>query len=103
MSFPAGYPMSEVPPPYVPPARVGMNPMTGDEVNMSVGQMLRDFTVLKEKVGHYQAWLAGAVLTDPPYKMDPDLETLIKSAVNGLDSSLDGVDMTFINRLVGIW
>ena len=52
--------MSEVPPPDVPPPRVGMNPQSADEVNMSVGQMLRDFTVLKERVGHYQAWLAGA-------------------------------------------
>ena len=96
--------MSEVPPPDVPPPRVGMNPTNGDEVNYSTGTMLRDFVVLKERVGHYQAWLAGASISKTePYNMTPDLETLVKSAVNGLDTSLDGVDMTFINRLVGIW
>lgn len=95
--------MTEVPPPYVPPARVGMNPMTGDEVNMHVGQLLREFIILKEKVGHYQSWLAGAVLTDPPYNMNPDLDATLKTAITGLDTALDAVDMTFINRLVGIW
>jgi hypothetical protein len=35
--------------------------------------------------------------------MPEDQETLIKSAVNGLDADLDSVDMTFINRLVGLW
>ena len=30
-------------------------------------------------------------------------ETLIKSAVNSLDTALDGLDMTFIDRLVGMW
>jgi len=95
-----------LPPPIMPPSpnpRVGMNPTTGDEVNYSVGTLLRDFVTLKEKVNHYQAWLAGAVLTDPPYDIDPDLDATIKTAVNGLDTSLDAVDMTFINRLVGIW
>lgn len=85
------------------PARIGMNPTTSDEINWQVGTMLREFVTLKEKVNHYQSWLAGVVLTDPPYEMNADLETLLKSAVNGLDTSLDGVDMTFINRLVGIW
>jgi hypothetical protein len=91
---------------YVPPSstpRNGMNPTTGDEVNYSVGMLLREFVVLKEKVGHYQAWLAGVVLTEPPYNIDPTLEATLKTAVTGLDTSLDGVDMTFISRLVGIW
>jgi len=85
------------------PPRVGMNPQTSDEVNMQVGNLLRQFTGIKESVGHYQAWLNGADLKADPYNMDPDLETLIKSAVIGLDTSLDAVDMTFINRLVGLW
>lgn len=95
--------MTAVPPPYVPTPRVGMNPQTSDEVNMQVGQLLRDFIVLKERVNHYQAWLAGAVLTDPPYSMDPGLDATLKTAMTGLDTALDAVDMTFINRLVGIW
>jgi len=85
------------------PTRTGTNPMSADEVNFQVGTILREFVVLKERVGHYQAWLNGVVLTDPPYSMTADLETLLKSAIFGLDTSLDAVDMTFINRLVGIW
>ena len=64
-----------IPAPPLPPSpnpRVGMNPTSGDEVNYNVGQLLRDFVVLKERVGHYQAWLAGVVLTDEPYNMDAD-------------------------------
>ena len=88
-------------PPY--PPRIGLNPQTADDVNFQVGTMLRQFTDIKESVGHYQAWLAGVDLKVPPYDMSEELETLIKSAVFGLDTSLDTVDMTFINRLVGIW
>jgi hypothetical protein len=88
--------------PPIPP-RVGMNPQSSDEVNVSTGNMLRDFIVLKERVGHCQAWLNGVDLKTPPYNMSDELETLIKSAVFGLDTSLDAVDMTFINRMVGIW
>ncbi len=94
------------PPPMMPPApnpRVGMNPTTSDEINYSVGMLLREFVILKEKVGHYQAWLAGIQLADEPYNMDPNTEATLKAALNGLDTSLDAVDMTFINRLVGIW
>ena len=85
------------------PTRVGLNPVTSDEVNLNVGTLLRQFVDIKENVGHYQEWLAGVDLKAAPYYMEADLETLLKSAVNGLDSSLDTVDMTFINRLVGLW
>jgi len=85
------------------PPRVGMNPQSADEVNVQVGSVLRQFCGIKESIGHYQAWLNGVDLKAEPYNMDADLETLIKSAVIGLDTELDTVDMTFINRLVGIW
>jgi len=84
------------------PARVGMNPTSGDEVNVNVGALLRQFVILKENVGHYQAWLAGVNLVEL-YSMDPDLEASLKAAINTLDTDLDAIDMTFINRLVGIW
>jgi hypothetical protein len=85
------------------PVRVGMNPLTADEVNVNVGTLLRQFVIIKENVGHYQAWLAGVDLKAEPYNMEADLEGLLKSAVFGLDSSLDAIDMSFINRLVGVW
>lgn len=81
----------------------GLTPETADAVNERVGNILRQFVDIKESVGHLQANLAPLVLTDPPYSMSAGDDTLIKSAVNGLDTALDGVDMTFISRLVGMW
>lgn len=81
----------------------GLTPKGADEVNNSVGMILRSFVDIKESVNHLQANLAPLVLTDPPYGMSAADETLIKSAVNSLDASLDALDMTFISRLVGMW
>lgn len=81
----------------------GLTPKNGDEVNNVVGVILRQFVDIKESVNHLQANLAPLVLTDAPYNLAPADETLIKSAVNSLDASLDAVDMTFISRLAGSW
>jgi hypothetical protein len=35
--------------------------------------------------------------------MPAEDDTLIKSAINSLDEALDAIDMTFVNRLVGLW
>lgn len=86
-----------------PPPRIGLNPLTADEVNYNVGLMLRQFVDMQETVGHYQDWLAAMDLKAPPYEMDEGLEATIKTAVGGLDAALDALDMTFINRLIGIW
>jgi hypothetical protein len=86
-----------------PPATVGLSPKTADEVNYSTGIMLRAFTDNKEAVGHFREWLAAADLKVPPYSFSVEQETLIKSAIADLDTALDAVDMTFINRLTGLW
>jgi hypothetical protein len=54
-------------------------------------------------VHHLAANLAGIDLKEEPYLMTPEDETLIKSAVNDLDSNLQAVNMTFIQQLVGMW
>lgn len=82
---------------------VGLTPTTADEVNNSVGVILRQFVDSKESVGHMRDNLAAIDLTEPPYSMTPEDQTLIKSAINDLDTALDGIDMTFISRLVGLW
>ena len=82
---------------------VGLSPQSATEVNLQVGTVLRSFTDIKESVNHLQDWLAAADLKAEPYLMTPEDETLIKSAVSGLDASLDAVDMTFITRLTGMW
>ena len=81
----------------------GLAPKSADEVNNNVGVILRRFVDDKESITHLRESLASLTLTDPPYSMTPEDETLIKSAVNGLDDALDAIDMTFINQLVGLW
>ena len=82
---------------------VGLTPATAAELNNSVGVILRSFVDIKESINHLADSLAPLTLTDPPYSMTAEDETLIKSAVNSLDSALDGVDMTFVVRLTGMW
>jgi len=82
---------------------VGLTPRTADEVNSQVGNILRTFTDIKESVNHLADNLAPLDLQAPPYLMTAEDETLIKSAVNGLDTSLDSIDMTFVVRLTGMW
>jgi len=82
---------------------VGVSPRSGDEVNTAIGTLLREFTAVKEKVGHNHNWLGGEDLKGPPYNLSADDETLIKSAIADLDTALDALDMTFINRLTGLF
>lgn len=93
-------------PPTPPPVGTvgpGMAPGSAAEVNYQVGALLREFTEIKAKVHKYEENLAPLILTQNPYNMSAEDETLIKSAINGLDASLGTVDMTFINRLTGLW
>ena len=82
---------------------VGLSPRSADEVNNQVGVILRQWTDNKESIDHFHAWLAAADLKAEPYLMSAEDETLIKSAIADLDSMLDGVDLTFISRLTGMW
>lgn len=81
----------------------GLDPQNGAEVNHTVGIVLRQFTDIREGIGHYQNWLLPTDLKIEPYNMTPEDETLIKSAVADLATVLEGIDMTFIRRLTGVW
>jgi hypothetical protein len=81
----------------------GLTPTTAQEVNNNVGVILRRFVDDRESVLHLAAALAPLDLKAEPYLMSEADETLIKSAVNGLNTELQAVDMTFISRLVGMW
>jgi len=85
------------------PVTVGLAPASAYEVNASVGSHLRDFTTIKERIHHDQAFLVATDLKAPPYNFDTDQETLLKSAIAGLDTNLLAVDMTFIDRLTGLF
>lgn len=81
----------------------GLTPKSADEINNNVGVILRRFVDDKESVGHMKENLAGLDLKAEPYLMSAEDETLIKSAINDLDTALDAINMTFINALVGVW
>jgi hypothetical protein len=77
--------------------------LNGQEVNNLVGTHLRSFTDIKETINHDKEWLEAIDLKAEPYLLSADDETLIKSAILQLDQTLDDVDMTFIERLTGMW
>jgi hypothetical protein len=81
----------------------GLTPSSASEVNYNVGHHLRTFISIQEMIKHDSDGLAPLDLKADPYNMTPEDETLIKSAINGLNASLQTVDMTFINRLTGLW
>lgn len=86
-----------------PPDTVGAAPRNADEVNGLVGQHLRNFITTKNTINQDRDFLAATDLKVPPYSFTADQETLIKTAVLELDTALDGVDMTFITRLIGLY
>jgi len=85
-----------------PPATVGTQPRNADEVNGLVGTHLRGFAASKMAVHTDQEFFLATDLKVAPYWFTADQETLIKSAVAGLDASLQAVDMTFISRIIGM-
>jgi hypothetical protein len=91
------------PNPYPPPATVGSQPKSADEVNAQVGAHLRSFVATKGTIHQDQEFFAATDLKGPPYYFSPDQETELKTAISQLDAALVAVDMTFINRIVGMW
>lgn len=82
---------------------VGLSPRTADEVNALVGTHMRQFVDVQNVMSGDNAWLLSADLKAEPYLMSAEDETLIKSAVADLDAALGAVNMTFIDRLVGLY
>ena len=82
---------------------IGMNPQDAATVNSQTGSISRQFVLLQEQVGRFQAWLAGHDLKLAPYSFTSNDEATIKSAISGLDTSLSAVDRTFIDRLTGLY
>jgi len=85
-----------------PPETVGTQPRNASEVNALTGTHLRGFTASKAAVHQDQEFFLATDLKAAPYFFTADQETLIKSAVAGLDASLQAVDMTFISRIIGM-
>jgi len=81
---------------------LGLSPASGQEVNTNTGMVCRSFASLKAVIEEQAAWLSATTLTVPPYDLSTDDETAIKTAILQLNTALQGVDMTFINRLIGL-
>lgn len=88
------------PPP--PPATVGTQPRNADEVNALVGTHLRGFLASKVTINQDQEFLSVTDLKVAPYYFTDEQEATIKSAITDLDATLDGIDLTFISRIVGM-
>lgn len=84
------------------PETVGTAPRNAAEVNGLVGLHLRDFLRAKAVINQDHEFFLPTDLTAAPYFYTEDQQTLIKSAYGDLDTTLDGIDLTFINRLVGM-
>ncbi len=91
-----------IPPEPTAPETVGTAPRNAAEVNGLVGLHLKDFLRVATVINQDAAWLAPTILADAPYYFTAEQETLIKSAINDLDTALDAIDRTFISRLVGM-
>jgi len=85
------------------PPTVGAQPQNANDLNLTIGNHLRQFLTSKNTINQDRDFLASTDLKIAPYFFTTDQETLIKSAVLGLDTTLDTVDMTFITRLIGLY
>lgn len=81
----------------------GLTPKTADEVNTFVGSHLRNLITLQETIRHDADSLAPLDLTAEPYLMTPADAANIQTAISGANTYLQAMDMTFINRLVGLF
>lgn len=82
---------------------VGAAPKDAVEVNALTGQHLRQFVQIQETINHDFSSLSGIDLKVPPYEMSADDETTLKTAIAQLNTALQAVDMTFINRCTGLF
>ena len=89
-------------PPAVPPETIGTPPKNATEVNGLTGSHLREFLRLKTIINQDANFMSVTDLKAAPYWYTEAQESDLKSAIVGLDTDLDGIDLTFINRVVGM-
>lgn len=81
--------------------QVGTLPANNNDINLAVGGLCRQFLLFKDSVAACQAMLASLTLQTPPYTFDSTSEANIKSAISGLNTALQAIDVTFVNRVAG--
>ncbi|HEY8746090.1 MAG TPA: hypothetical protein VIU62_23615 [Chloroflexota bacterium] len=80
---------------------IGTNPQSNNDINLAVGGTCRQFLLFKAQVARLQATLAGLDLKIAPFTFASGDEATLKSAVNGLNTALVAIDVTFINECAG--
>ena len=88
------------PPPVVGDPIIGSAPINANDYNQKLGFLLKQFLTIKAQVNQWQAWQAGVNLSDR-YGFTAGDAALAASAISGLDTDLDAIDLTFINQLAG--
>ena len=86
-----------------PPSTIGTQPKSADEINGLTGTHLKGFIASQATIHQDQEFFAATDLTGPPYYFSDTQQTDLKSAISTLDAALQAVDMTFINRIVGMF
>lgn len=85
-----------------PPATIGAAPQSASQVNADVGQLMRDYLVLRSRVTQAQEWLAVTDLKAAPYFFLDTQEATTKSGVGDLDTGFDAIPLAFISQLAGM-
>lgn len=81
----------------------GVNPLSAADVNNVVGGVCRQFVLFQAELARMQTWMAANNLQSAPYSMTSGDEANIKSAISGLNTALQAIDRTFIDRLTGLY
>jgi len=92
-----------IPPAPQPPATIGTQPQSAAEVNALTGMHLKGCLASKATINQDASFFGATDLKTAPYYFSAEQETDLKTAIIQLDQALDAVDLTFINRIVGMF
>lgn len=81
----------------------GSAPQTAADVNQAVGSLVRQIIGIRDQVARFQTYMAATDLKAAPLSMASADEANIKSAISGLNTALQAIDYTFVNRLNGLF
>ncbi len=81
--------------------QVGTNPANNNDINLAVGGLCRQFLIFRDSVAACQGTLAGIVLTTAPFTFDANSAAILNSAMSGLNTALQAIDVTFVKEAAG--
>lgn len=81
----------------------GAAPTTVAEVNLVVGGLCRQFVLLQAQVNRTQAALAALDLTAAPFSLTSQQSADVKTPLSDLNTGLNAISRTFIDRVTGFF